>query len=303
MKFGQEDSIDGIDFTFPDLTDYTKDILRKRGEGKLPRFYFGAPVFADKNYKGTLFPADTKQKDFLRAYAKQFNSIEVNATRYGTPKQTTLQNWVDAVSDNFKFSMKFPQVITHRKDIVEDAAKQRLEDFLIALDFLGDKNGVAFAVMANYFRPDKFNKLVEFAEFLPKDVPFAIELRAPEWFENKSIQSEWQQLFVENNIAPVITDTPGRRDVAHFNLTNNNLFVRYVGNFSAPTDAQRIDNWVNRIAELIGLGLENVWFYAHQPGERRELVVEFYNCLITALNERLQIDLSLLVNYHTTALS
>lgn len=297
MKFGQLDSWDDVDFDFPELSGNTRGLLAKLPKVKKPNFYIGAPVFSDKNYKGTLFPVDTKQKDFLKAYGQQFNSIEVAATRYGTPKESTLQKWKDSVPDDFKFSLKFPQVITHRKDINEIAAKQRLEDFLVALDFMGDKNGVAFAVMANYFRPDKFEGLVEFVEYLPKDVPFALELRAPEWFESVSLQNEWQQLFAENNIAPVMTDTPGRRDVLSFRLTNENLFVRYVGDFSNPLDASRINSWVNRIVELIDLGVKNVWFYAHQPGERRELVVEFFNYLITELNSKLEADLPLLVNY------
>lgn len=303
MKFGQLDSLEGVDFTFPALTDLTKEFIKKRGSGKVPRFYFGAPVFSDKNYKGTLFPRDTKQKDFLKAYSNQFNSLEVAATRYGMPKQTTLQNWKDAVPEGFKFSLKFPQVITHRKDIVDDTAKQRLDDFLVGLDFMGDKNGVAFAVMANYFRPDKFDKLVEFVQHLPLDLPFSIELRAPEWFQTKSIQSEWRQLFAENNIVPVITDTPGRRDVCHFYLTNNHLFIRYVGNFALETDKVRVQNWVNRIEELLMLGVDHVWFYAHQPGETREMVVPFFNYLIEALNNKLNTGIPKLMDYYQARIS
>jgi len=297
MKFGQLETWDGVDFEFPELSDTTRKTLGKLPKVSSPNFYIGAPVFSDKNYKGTLFPVDTKQKDFLLAYGQQFNSIEVAATRYGTPKESTLQKWKDSVPNDFKFSLKFPQVITHRKDINELAAKQRLEEFLVALDFMEDKNGVAFAVMANYFRPDRFEGLVEFVEYLPKDIPFAIELRAPEWFENESIQNEWQQLFLENNIAPVLTDTPGRRDVLSFKLTNENLFIRYVGDYSNPIDSIRITNWVNRIEELIDLGVINVWFYAHQPGEKRELVVSFFNHLITQLNEKMNTRLKLLTNY------
>jgi len=298
MKFGQLDTWEDVDFNFPDISLNTKGYLSKLTKVNTPNCYLGAPVFSDKNYKGTLFPANTKQKDFLIEYGRQFNSIEVAATRYGTPKESTLQKWKDSVPDAFKFSLKFPQVITHRKNINEPAAKQRLEEFLVALDFMGTKNGVAFAVMANYFRPDKFNALVEFVEYLPKDIPFAIELRAPEWFESESIITECQDLFYQNNITPVLTDTPGRRDILNFSLTNNNLFVRYVGDFSNPIDQIRINNWVERIEELVGLGIENIWFYAHQPGEKRELVVAFFNYLIVQLNSRLNKNMTLLVNYN-----
>ena len=57
--------------------------------------------------------------------------------------------------------------------------------------------------------------------------------------------------------------------------------------------------WGNRIEELIGLGVENVWFYAHQPGEKRELVVSFFNNLIAQLNVKMDTKLKLLKNYHS----
>ena len=132
-----------------------------------------------------------------------------------------------------------------------------------------------------------------------EDVPFAIELRAPEWFQSDALQNEWQALFAENNITPVLTDTPGRRDVLSFKLTNENLFIRYVGDFSNPLDQKRVDQWVNRIIELVDLGVKNVWFYAHQPGEKRALVIEFFNYLLERINYELNLSINKLINYES----
>lgn len=303
MKFGQVEDLSVIDFTFPEISEQTKAILKGKGlktvDKKSVQFHFGAPVFADKNYKGTLFPSDTKQKDFLVAYSMQLNSIEVNATRYGVPKMTTLEKWKNSVGEDFKFSMKFPQVITHRKDIIDPSALIKLDEFIVGLDFLREKNGVAFAVMANYFRPDKFNTLEKFVQYLPQEMNFSIELRAPEWFEGNVI-NEWQQLFAEYNITPVQTDTPGRRDVLNFALTNEACFIRYVGDFSSKTDEIRIVNWVNRMRELSELGINEFWFYAHEPGDKRELVVPFYNRLIKEINHQFGKNISQLKDYTQT---
>lgn len=297
MKFGNIEDKMGIDFTFDDLSLLSQEVLSSLPKKKLVNFHFGAPVWSDKNYKGTLYPFKTPIKNFLKAYTEQFNSIEVNATRYGTPKVTTLEKWINETPDDFKFSMKFPQVITHRKNIMEDTAKEQLERFLIALDLIGNKNGIAFAVMANYFRPDKFSVLEDFVKYLPQDMDFAIELRAPEWFENESIQHEWHQLFLENNITPVLTDTPGRRDVLHFRIVNEHLFVRFVGGVNTTIDSVRINNWAKKIVELTQSGVTNVWFYAHVPGDSREDVVPFNNELITAINKISSYDIPLLKDY------
>ena len=50
----------------------------------------------------------------LIEYAKQFNGIEFNGTRYGV-KLKVAQNWKEKVGPDFKFSLKLPQFITHRK--------------------------------------------------------------------------------------------------------------------------------------------------------------------------------------------
>ena len=72
MKFGQLDTWEDVNFSFPKLSNQTKSYLLALEKVAKPNFYIGAPVFSDKNYKGTLFPSDTKQKDFLLAYGKQF---------------------------------------------------------------------------------------------------------------------------------------------------------------------------------------------------------------------------------------
>ena len=93
MKFGQLNDLDPIDFTFQEISEKTKNMIKQSSfSNNKINVFLGAPVWSDKNYLGTLYPKGTKQKDFLLEYAKQFNSIEVNATRYGTPKKEVIDN-------------------------------------------------------------------------------------------------------------------------------------------------------------------------------------------------------------------
>ena len=296
MKFGQLNDLDPVDFSFQKITDTTKNMISNSASKKSIKVFMGAPVWSDKNYLGTLYPLKTKQKDFLSAYSMQFNSIEVNATRYGTPKREVIDKWMNSVPDGFKFSLKVPQIITHRKEINDDQSRFRLEQFIVALDQLGSKSGISYAVMANYFKADQMEELIKFVDYLPKEMEFAIEFRDDSWFKS-DVLDDWQLLFKKKNIIPVITDTPGRRDAAHFRLVNNHLFVRYVGDYSHPSDLKRIDLWVARLKDLIKFGVDNIWFYVHQPGDKREKVVLFFNSLIEKMNERLNTELTLLINY------
>ena len=137
---------------------------------------------------------------------------------------------------------------------------------------------------------------------IPQDIDAAIELRAPEWFESESIKNEWHQLFLENNIIPVLTDTPGRRDVLHFRVVNRHLFVRFVGNVGTTIDEIRINNWAQRIIDMTDQGITDVWFYAHVPGESREDVVPFNNQLISAINKKSSFNIPLLKDYRSSVL-
>jgi uncharacterized protein YecE (DUF72 family) len=299
MKFGQVDDMDLVDFKLPIIGEETKTILSNLKTPNNLSFYFGAPGWSDQKFKGLIYPAKTPAKNFLLEYSKQFNSIEVNSTRYGTPKENVIQKWYETVNENFKFSMKVPQVITHRKDINDYTSKIKMDEFLTAIYNLGHKSGISFAVMAKYFDASKFEELTLFVNSWPNDIPLAIEFRNASWFTLDNIK-KWQNLFHEKNIIPVITDTPGRRDVTHFNLVNNHLFVRYVGDFNHPSDLLRINLWTEKVKEFVSLGINNVWFYVHQPGENRERILSFYNTLIPNMNKILNINIPLLKNYSLT---
>ena len=202
-------------------------------------------------------------------------------------------------NEDFKFSLKVPQVITHRKNINDDQAKFKMDEFLLAVHQMGSKSGMSFAVMANYFKSSQLDELRTFVNSWPVDLPLAIEFRNPSWF-SKEVVSQWQNLFLTKNIVPVVTDTPGRRDVLHFNLTNKHLFIRYVGDFNHPSDLKRIELWTEKISELINIGIQNIWFYVHQPGENRERILSFYNKLIPNINKLINTKIPLLNNYSYT---
>lgn len=59
----------------------------------------------------------------LKAYAKKFNFVEVNSTFYKLIDPTTVERWRQQVPEDFEFSVKCYQALTHKIGIkpVEDA--------------------------------------------------------------------------------------------------------------------------------------------------------------------------------------
>jgi hypothetical protein len=48
-------------------------------------------------------------------------------------------------------------------------------------------------------------------------------------------------------------------------LTSPSLMLRFVGNGLHPTDYQRTEDWLDRIAEWQEKGLRSAWIFIHQP--------------------------------------
>jgi uncharacterized protein YecE (DUF72 family) len=79
---------------------------------------------------GPFYPEGTRPVDFLRVYARAFNTVEVDSTFYAIPAPRTLRDWAERVPDDFQFALKLPQEITH---------ENRLRNVAPALDQFFDR--------------------------------------------------------------------------------------------------------------------------------------------------------------------
>jgi uncharacterized protein YecE (DUF72 family) len=75
--------------------------------------YVGCSGWAYSSWKPDFYPPKLSTKKFLEYYASKLNSVEVNYTFRSLPSESTVQGWLDATNDDFRFSFKAPQRITH----------------------------------------------------------------------------------------------------------------------------------------------------------------------------------------------
>jgi uncharacterized protein YecE (DUF72 family) len=121
--------------------------------------------------------------------------------------------------------------------------------------------------LANNFAPKSFDILASYLRSLPDDLKLFVEVRHPEWFSGEHTVKLYE-LLAERGFGWVITDTSGRRDCMHMELTIPSTFIRFVGNNLHRSDYRRIDAWAERIAEWKQQGIESVYFFIHQHDER-----------------------------------
>jgi len=105
----------------------------------LPGILLGTSAFTAAGWEGSFYPQGMQSRDFLSYYATQFATVEVDSTFYGCPSARTVSNWAARTPEDFIFSVKIPQAITHEKVLVD--CDSEFEEFVKTMDILGPKLG------------------------------------------------------------------------------------------------------------------------------------------------------------------
>ncbi|GAA0724086.1 hypothetical protein GCM10009430_28260 [Aquimarina litoralis] len=285
MKFGRVEYPEQINFVLPKDHKDTRGVLEK-GKSKDISIYVGCAKWNKQDLKG-FYPRGTK--DELQYYSRQFNSIELNATFYRIFPEDQFKKWYDKTPKNFKFFPKLVQNISHLKRLNDDV-QPYVDQYLGSAIHLKEKLGTIFLQMHSNFAPKYFNRVVNFVERWPKELRLAIEFRHTDWFNDDVAAHELYQLLEDNNIANIITDSAGRRDLLHMRLTNKEAFIRYVG-ANHETDYGRLDVWVERLKSWKEQGIEDIHFFVHQNVEKESPLLSKY--FIELLNKELGSQLPL----------
>lgn len=253
-----------------------------------PGIYIGAPRLGAKPWLGKIFPSHTKEKDYLSQYVQQFNSIEFNATHYKIFSPQQVAKWtVAAHGKSFRFCPKLLQEISHTGRLTQHGAL--LDVFLSGITAFQPYLGPVFIQLSDGFTPNRQAELCSFLADLPTDISFFLELRHTDWFTATTTSNSLFAFLREHGIGLVITDTPGRRDVAHMQLTVPKAFVRFVGHDGHATDYSRLDAWVERLHHWINNGIEEVYFFLHMIDDAT--TPEMANYFVQQLNTRCNLGL------------
>lgn len=287
MKFGKLPDITAVDFSLPNEPKENATVLAKAEGGREAlAAYVGCTGWSMPEWVGKVYPPGTKSKDFLQAYGKQFNTIELNTTHYRIPTLDLIQRWYQSTPADFKFCPKIPQTISHSRNL--GLGGEQIPMFCEAVQALEEKLGCCFMQLPPYFGADRLGKLETFLNAWPSHIPLAIELRHESWFKDVSSSRGLFELLERTDKATVLTDVAGRRDVLHMRLTNGVGMVRFVGNDLHPTDYERIDDWVKRLNLWRDQGLRELYFFTHEPDNLKAPELAHY--LVSSLSKETRIQ-------------
>jgi uncharacterized protein YecE (DUF72 family) len=294
MDFGKvaEHEISSVDFTLPEDGKQTAITLTGGKPVKDPSFYIGCAKWGRKEWLNMIYPAKTKEADFLDQYVKHFNSIELNAVFYSIPNAELIRKWKQKAEENstngFIFCPKFSRTISHIKRLKD--AEVPTDLYLSSIHEFGKYLGPCFLQLGDNFGPKNFDTLENYLKLLPVDFQVFVELRHEEWFANDVERARLFEMLHRLKKGAVITDASGRRDCVHMELTIPEIFIRFVGNGQdfKESDFERIDEWVVRIKSWLSKGLEKVYFFLHQHDEKDTPILADYT--IKQFNKHLGAD-------------
>lgn len=278
-------SPEGVDFSLPADHPGLQKILGGERSKNL-RVYAGCPEWVNDGFPGKIYPLNAQPKDYVKYYAQQFNSIELNASHYRVPDAKTVKRWTGVVPDGFKFCPKIHQDISHAPDISRSG--ELIHAFQESISHFGDHLGTCFMQMPPHFATASFESLIKFLGFCPVR-NLSLELRHASWFSETEALNALCNYLYRNSLGLVITDVAGRRDVLHMRLTNRTAFIRFVANNLHATDFMRLDDWIRRLTDWIEMGLETLYFFIHTPD--KGLCPELADYFIRRLNVAAGLDL------------
>jgi uncharacterized protein YecE (DUF72 family) len=148
----------------------------------MARVWLGTSGFSYKEWKGSFYPADLPDRGMLGHYASCFKSVEIDSTFYRLPSPKTLEAWVAATPEDFRFTLKAAQQITHRERL--KVPSQALDYFVQTVPLLGPRLGCVLYQLPPFLRCD-LARLEMFVSSLPA-MPSAFEFRHDSWFVNET---------------------------------------------------------------------------------------------------------------------
>ena len=232
----------------------------------------------------TTFPIYFRQKSRLTYYSSLFSSVEINSTFKKLPNLSTLERWVMEVPENFYFTIKLWNEITHSKPLTVDIDKISL--FLERIHTLGNKKGCLLIQFPASITNKYFEEVGQILIALQQadtnnEWRKAIEFRHTGWYNNNTLE-----LLNSLQLAIVLHDMPNGENQKNLSATNF-VYARFhgkKGDYRGSYDDCFLEEQATKFDRFLRQGKDVYVYFNNTMGEAfknatqlRELVQKRYN--------------------------
>jgi len=227
----------------------------------------GCTGWSYQGWSGTFYPKNLKSSNWLKYYSQLFDITEINSTFYRIPAQEIVRRWDTDTPRHFRFTAKFPSIITHEKRL--ERVNSEVFSFLASLSPIYEKiSALVLQLPPSLSFEETKPRLDELFDMLPEDFVYPIEGRHESWFSENAISylKQNKHCLVWNDVAGV--NNP-------MSITSNYLYVRLIGDRSIP-DSEfgkviknkdvLISRWAKKLQEVKDIPLAMIMTNNHFEG-------------------------------------
>lgn len=218
----------------------------------------GTSGWSYDEWVGPFYPKSLKREDFLVYYSEIFYTNEINTTFYHMPSNWMVKNWVNRTPNNFLFSVKLPQSITHKSKLSLDHCSDDLSKFLRLMEPIIEAKkllSLLIQLPPSFIKEDHYDLFRDFIDYWPTNPKeegyyLSVEFRHNSWMEEEVFEFlKKKELVYCGVVEPLL---PPR-----FDVTNDEFaYIRFHGYGEKPWfnyffSDQEIQQWAQSIKEVL----------------------------------------------------
>jgi uncharacterized protein YecE (DUF72 family) len=184
-----------------------------------PLFFVGTSGWTYDHWNGRFYPASLPKSHWFDFYARQFSSVEINATFYRTFQDQTYQKWKERAPRGFGYVFKAPRLITHRKYLLD--IDELVKAFYRSCSLLEEQFELILLQVAPQ-TPYDLERLHKALLAFPDPKKVAVEFRRPEWYSQESLD-------MLRSVGSVICNVDSPRQKMTDLLTSDKAYLRLHG--------------------------------------------------------------------------
>lgn len=248
----------------------------------LAKLHLGTSGWHYKQWIGDFYPAKFKASEMLKWYARHFATVEINNSFYRLPSKEDFQRWAATVNEDFCFSVKASQYITHRKRLQD--VSNAIENFLNHAQGLERKLGPILFQLPPNWRAN-VERLEAFLSTLPEQHRYVIEFRDLSWYVPKIYT-----VLKQYRVALCLHDWRALQWPIEF--TTDFTYIRFhgpLGTYNDGYSAASLRKWARDVT-LWRQKLTNIFLYFNN--DQQGHAVRDANTLRNLMHENLKLNVA-----------
>ncbi len=222
--------------------------------------HIGTSGWSYAHWDGVLYPPGLPTAHRLDHYAREFRTVELNASYYRWPADAAFANWRRRLPATFILSVKAPRALTHAKRLY--APESWLARIARGLTRLGSRAGVLLVQLPPSAAFDRA-RLAYFLQCVPVGMRVAMEFRHPSWHQDTTfglLQEHGAAYCVMSgaNLPCILRATAG---FVYVRLHGPDHHHMYAGSYGDD----ELRWWSDRIGEWQAMG-RDVFVYFNNDG-------------------------------------